>query len=152
MIFAETSFIVAAYREQENSRHADVWLDVLPEGNALSPLVVFEFENTLQLQVGLFRTDRTRGFPKQIAEQALGDFRSDLEAGFWRIAPIDLPLVLAEAGKLSRSHAADGLCRAMDILHVATAVQWGAKEFLTFDARQARLAKAARLKTPLKAR
>jgi hypothetical protein len=125
MIFAETSFLVSVYRLQDSSPVAAKTFETLPEGSVLSPLVVFEFENTLQLQVGLFRTDRTRGFPKQIAHLALADFRSDLDAGFWRIAPIDFPLVLAEAGKLSRAHSAECLNRAMDILHVATALHWG---------------------------
>jgi len=60
MIFAETSFLVASYREQENSPLADEWVGGLPQGSPLSPLVVFEFENTLQLQVGLFHTLRIR--------------------------------------------------------------------------------------------
>jgi predicted nucleic acid-binding protein len=150
MIFAETSFLVASYREQENSPLADEWVGGLPQGSPLSPLVVFEFENTLQLQVGLFHTNRARGFPKHIADQAFADFRSDLDAGFWRMAPLDFPLVLAEAGKLSRAHTAECLLRAMDVLHVASARHLGAKTFLTFDSRQARLAKAAGMKCPLK--
>ena len=152
MIFAETSFIVAAYRQQANSELCDEWLESLPEENPISPLVVFEFENTLNLQVGLFRTDRTLGFPRQVADKAWQDFSSDLDARFWRRAALDFPLVLSKARELSLSHSEAGLHRAMDILHVATALHWGAKTFLTFDARQAKLAKAAGLKCPLRVR
>lgn len=151
MIFPETSFLVATYRLQDNSPEAAEEFKTLPEETPISPLVLFEFENTLRLQVGLFRVDRTRGFPRQVAEQALEDFRSDLKTGIWRIGQMDFALVLAEAGKLSRAHSESGLHRAMDILHVATALHWGAKMFLTFDARQTKLAKAAGMKCPLKA-
>lgn len=152
MIFPETSFLVAVYRLQDNSPEAASLFKSLPPGVTLSPLVVFEFENTLQLQTGLFRNDRTPGFPERVATGAVADFRSDMEAGFWRMVPIDWPLVFAAAGKLSRAHTAKGLHRAMDILHVATAVVLRARTFLTFDARQATLAKAAGLKCPVKIR
>ena len=38
--------------------------------------------------------------------------------------------------------------RSLDVLHVSHAVVLGVKEFLTFDIRQAALAKAAGLKVP----
>ena len=37
----------------------------------------------------------------------------------------------------------------MDILHVATAIELGAKEFLTFDGNQKKLAEAEGLVVPL---
>lgn len=39
--------------------------------------------------------------------------------------------------------------RTLDILHVATARHLAARDFLTFDARQKKLAKAIGLRTPL---
>jgi predicted nucleic acid-binding protein len=38
--------------------------------------------------------------------------------------------------------------RTLDVLHVATAVHLGAKEFLSFDIRQKKLARHAGLKVP----
>jgi len=49
----------------------------------------------------------------------------------------------------SRQRTAKGGNRTLDILHVATAVHLGAKQFLTFDARQRELAKYAGLRVPL---
>jgi predicted nucleic acid-binding protein len=40
-------------------------------------------------------------------------------------------------------------CRTMDILHVACAVEIGASAFLTFDKRQAELARFAGLDVPV---
>lgn len=150
--FFETSFLCAAYREQENSAEADGILGSLPHGAPLSPLVVFEFENSLRLQSGLFALDRSKGFSGRVAEKTREDFRSDIESGIWRIAPVDWAQVIAMSGNLSAKHAAGGLNRAMDILHVATALQLGNRRFFTFDRRQSELAKAAGLKTPLRAR
>lgn len=151
-IFAETSFLFAIYRFQNNSVAAAEIFALLPHGSPLSPLVIFEFENSLRLQVGLFQVDRSKGFPERIAEKARADFHSDLDAGFWKVAPLDWPQVLAEAEKLSSRHTAAGSHRAMDLLHVATARHLGSKTFLTFDERQSKLAKNAGLKTPLPVR
>ncbi len=148
--FAETSFLCAIYRFQDNSAAAAKMFASLPHGTPLSPLVIFEFKNSLRLQVALFKVDRGKGFPERIAEKARADFHSDLDGGFWKVAPLDWPLMLAEAEKLSALHTAKGLHRAMDLLHVATARHLGCACFLTFDERQASLAKHAGLKTPMK--
>lgn len=50
------------------------------------------------------------------------------------------------AETLSKKHTPANGHRRMDILHVATALHLGAKEFLAFDARQHKLVPAAALK------
>ncbi len=55
------------------------------------------------------------------------------------------PLPLA---RLSASHSATLGTRTLDILHVAAALVLGLADLLTFDTRQAALAKAAGLKVP----
>jgi predicted nucleic acid-binding protein len=52
--------------------------------------------------------------------------------------------VFAKAESLATAHAAN-LCRSLDTLHVALALELGATEFCTFDQRQAVMAKAAGL-------
>ena len=47
--------------------------------------------------------------------------------------------------RLSAQHTIPGGHRSFDILHVAAALELGAKEFLTFDARQSALAEAENL-------
>ena len=49
---------------------------------------------------------------------------------------------MREAKWLSSQHTISGGYRSFDILHVAAALELGAKEFLTFDARQTALAEA----------
>jgi predicted nucleic acid-binding protein len=53
-----------------------------------------------------------------------------------------------EAERLSAMHSEKLGTRSLDILHVAAAVVLGKQEFLTFDQRQAALAKAAGLDVP----
>ena len=148
--FAETSFLCAIYCEQDNSAAAVAFLGKLEPGIALSPLVKFEFENGLNFQAGRFQRDRNQGIaPRQKAE-ALRAFQADVASGFWRVRALDLVETLRIAEDLSARHTEADLNRTLDVLHVATAIEWKAREFLTFDLRQARLARSAGLKTPLR--
>jgi predicted nucleic acid-binding protein len=150
--FAETSFLFALYCEQDNSAVAVDCMESLAPGISLSPLVRFEFENGLRFQAGRFRRDRSQGVAPKQATQARQVFNEDLTAGFWRPQEFEFPEILRRAESLSTRFTEENLTRSMDILHVATALQWGARTFLSFDARQAKLAKAAGLKCPLKVR
>ena len=80
------------------------------------------------------------------AQNALLDLNSDLEEGrlvlvdaLWRRA-LDL------ATELSMRHTAELGTRSLDVLHVASAVTLESKHFVSYDKRQAALAKAAGLK------
>jgi predicted nucleic acid-binding protein len=57
-------------------------------------------------------------------------------------------LISTEAERLSAGFTARIGTRSLDILHVANALVLGATSFLTFDKRQAELAKSAGLKVP----
>ena len=56
------------------------------------------------------------------------------------------PDVLQVADELGEKHTAALGVRSLDLLHVAAAVTLGAKKFLTCDARQLALARAAGLR------
>ena len=58
----------------------------------------------------------------------------------------DWPDVHRLAKTLSKRHTMTGGHRSLDVLHVATALHLGAREFLTFDANQMKLALAEKLK------
>lgn len=53
---------------------------------------------------------------------------------------------MTEAERLSASHAERLGTRSLDILHIAAALVEGSRQFLTFDTRLAKLAKASGLK------
>ena len=52
------------------------------------------------------------------------------------VVPAEWPDVLAIAERLSSQHAIKSGHRFVDLLHVATALHLGAKEFLSFDSNQ----------------
>ena len=79
----------------------------------------------------------------------LMDLKSDLVSGGVITIPAPWPQIHLAAERLSELHTDAGGHRAMDILHVATAIELGAKEFLTFDANQKKLAEAEGLVVPV---
>lgn len=103
---------------------------------------------SVHFQVFLHRQDQKHGFSRAEGIQALGDFRADLNAGRAVVVPCDWLAVLSTAERLAHQYTESVGHRAMDILHVATALHLGAREFLTFDANQRQLAEAEGLRVP----
>jgi predicted nucleic acid-binding protein len=110
----------------------------LPTPLLLSSLGELELTNAIRLHV----------FRKEILETdhlaALASFRSDVESGIFAIKLMS-ELIYAEARRLSARWSGTLGTRSLDILQVASAIVLQADSFLTFDARQKRLAKAAGL-------
>ena len=77
--------------------------------------------------------------------QVLANFETDLAAGVFTGTSPAWAEVFMKAESLASEHAATNLCRSLDTLHVALALELGATEFCTFDQRQATMAKAAGL-------
>lgn len=144
--YPDTSFLCALYREQDNSRGADALFATLAEPLALTSLLAFEFRQSVRFQTALHAKDRKRGYPVAEGERMLRDFDSDLASGALVVVPAEWPDVLSIAERLSAQHTPTGAHRALDVLHVATAIHLGTRELLTFDANQASLAKAEGLR------
>ena len=109
-----------------------------------------------ELPAGAFRLTTRRGkqFNTIVHEQkdaitgaqrdtSLNALLADLANGVLVTASPPLTEVLTEAERLSALHSDTLGTRSLDILHVAAAVVLGSREFLTFDRRQANLARAA---------
>ena len=78
--------------------------------------------------------------------EALSDFESDFVAGHLCQADILWRAALNGAMELSREHTPKLGTRALDVLHVACALELKLRHFLTFDVRQQKLAAAAGLR------
>ena len=76
----------------------------------------------------------------------MADLQSDLDSGVTVIVPADWSDVHQLAEKLSARHTGTRGDRAFDLLHIATALHLEAREFLSFDERQRKAAKAEGLK------
>ncbi|MBX9578417.1 MAG: type II toxin-antitoxin system VapC family toxin [Chthoniobacterales bacterium] len=146
--FPDTSFLCALYRREMSSRHADTYMNKLEEGLNVSSLLLFEFRQSVRFQIRLHEKDRTKGYSREEGEKMLQDLQSDLGAGIIQSIPVDWAEVHYVAERLSKTYTIKEGFRFADILHVATALHLGVKEFLTFDLHQKKLAYAEGLKVP----
>lgn len=147
--YPDTSFLCSVYREQEHSEKADAHRRQMTEPLQVSPLLEFEFKQAIRLQVWLHQQDKKKGYSQAEADQMLADWAFDIATGILQIIPADHDAVLRMAEHLSQTHTMLSGNRTLDIMHVATAKHLSAREFLTFDGRQKKLAKTVGLKTPL---
>jgi predicted nucleic acid-binding protein len=144
--FPDTSFLCALYVQQDNSPIAAAHFQAMPEVLHVSGLLIYEFSQSIRFQVWLNARNNSKGYPKRIADVALAKFQVNMDAGALAVVTADWPDVHRLAETLSMRHTIAGGHRSMDVLHVATALHLGAREFLTFDANQRKLAAAEKLK------
>jgi len=139
MNVADTSFLFSLYGNDAHTPAAIAWVDGQKEPVTIGVLARYELGNAL----------RFAAFRKVIslsdATSSLAAFESDIETEHLVVAQTDLAQVVAEAMRLSSLRTLAGGHRSFDILHVATARVLKAKNFLTFDANQSKLAVAAGL-------
>jgi predicted nucleic acid-binding protein len=144
--FPDTSFLCAFYRRQDNSPAAAAYFKALPEALHVSGLLLYEFRQSVRFQVWLHARDKTKGYPQADCDRALADLQTDLDTGAAVVVTADWPDVHRLAETLSKRHTMTGGHRSLDVLHVATALHLGARDFLTFDTNQCKLAAAEKLK------
>jgi len=147
--YPDTSFLCAIYRSQANSPLAAVYFQAMPDPLEVTTLLLYEFRQAVRFQIRLHRHDPTKGYPRPEGMKMLFDLKADLVSGALVIVPGPWPLVHGAAERLSELHTDAHGHRCMDILHVATAIELGAKEFLTFDGNQKKLAEAEGLVVPI---
>lgn len=140
-VYADTSLLASLYLRDRNTTQALAAVTAVARPLILTHWQHFELENAFQLR--LFRREST---PADLAT-AEARLAEDLAAGM--VVPVPLPFasVLPAARQLTARHTATVGCRAFDIFHVAAALHLRATRFLSFDARQLALARAAGLRT-----
>ena len=77
---------------------------------------------------------------------AIASFEEDMTEGRYVQVDVLWRATFRRGGELSRSHTPALGCRSLDVLHVATALELGFRNFITFDTRQQQLASAAGLR------
>lgn len=75
----------------------------------------------------------------------IAQVQADLTEGVIESVTVSWPDVFAMAEALSAAHGIGTLCRSLDTLHVALALELGATEFCAFDLRQSLMPAAAGL-------
>ncbi|MCE0524235.1 MAG: type II toxin-antitoxin system VapC family toxin [Methylacidiphilales bacterium] len=147
--YPDTSFLCAFYRLQTHSDLAAAYFKKMSEPLHVGSLLLYEFRQSLRWQEFLYSKDRSKGFDQATGMTALATIQSDLASGAVVIVPVDWSDVHNIAERLSAQYTPREGHRSFDVLHVATALHLGTKEFLTFDGNQKKLAKAEGLKVPL---
>lgn len=137
-VYVDTSFLVSLYVRDLHSTEAIGLMASRPRP-WLTPLHRAEWAHAIERQV--FQKVLSRREARELHAQ----FEKDRADGVW--ADAGLPeLALEVCAQLARRHAARLGTRTLDALHVASALELKAKQFWTFDERQARLARAAGFK------
>lgn len=140
-VYFDTSILLKTYVFEPRSEEAIALLDEANEAIPLSQFLTLELSNAFQLKV--FRQE----IKHSDANKYLNTFLSDVEKGYFYYPVIEIQNVFKLARDLSRRQTGTIGSRSMDILQVASALEFGCDYFLTFDQRQARLATAMGLKT-----
>jgi predicted nucleic acid-binding protein len=136
--YADTSFLVSLYLTDVHSPEAERRMASRPVV-WLTPLHMAEWTHAIEQHV--FRRVLSRGEADRYHER----FQRHRESGLW--VEVALPESAFEVcAQLARRHGARLGLRALDTLHVASALELKAERFWTFDERQKRLARTVGLK------
>lgn len=79
------------------------------------------------------------------ASALIHSLEQEVRLGYWTHVEFNWTETIRTANELSAAHSQNFLIRGMDLFHVAIALETAAEIFVTFDADQAALAKAAGL-------
>ncbi len=138
--YADSGVICSLHVPDAHSVRAAAWLGSHRHPLPFTGLHRLEFRNALRLRV--FRTEITAEQRELSIQAMLSDLAGEV---FVHVEPA-WPEVLLEAERLSAGHSESLGTRSLDILHVASALVLGVKQFVTFDVRQGSLAAAVGLR------
>jgi predicted nucleic acid-binding protein len=137
IVYADTSFLMAAYLQDAHSREAYNRMAAHPS-LPITPFGRAEVANAIYRQIFLKRTSTVN------ASAAWQNFEFDCRSGL--LHSTELPeAAWVEVIELARRYCPTLGVRTLDSLHVACALTLKADKFWTFDERQAKLAEAVGL-------
>jgi len=137
--YPDSSFLVSLYRQDSNHAAATALMQKRAPFLVFLPLHRVELRNALRVAQaqGLITGEERRDAFKEIER--------DMRDGFLMHTALAWSDVCRRADELSEKHSTRNGQRAIDLLHVAAALESGTKLFFSFDQRQRGLAKAAGL-------
>jgi predicted nucleic acid-binding protein len=140
--YLDSSALIKLYVPEAGSARVSEYVRALPHKIPFSHLHELEMKNGLSLK--LFRREATAS----AVDASIQSMDEDFSAGVLSRPELDWFDVFRLACALAREHSSRIGSRSLDVMHVASALVLDSTTFLTFDDRQARLARAAGLKTP----
>jgi predicted nucleic acid-binding protein len=94
---------------------------------------------------GFCQAERAGLLRKGESRQIIRLVEQEIRVGYWPHVEFDWTDAVRTAGELRAEHSLKMVVRAMDLFHVAIAIEVGAEALLSFDTDQVALAKAAGL-------
>lgn len=143
--YADTSFVVKLLSQEEGTLEAAAEYRRLGRPRLFYlPLHALEVENAIYQRVFHATSARPQNERRQVQRErdaALARLAQYLERGALKQVVLDMDSTIERARQLSRAHTERLGARAIDLLHIAAALLLESEVFLTFDQRQADLAK-----------
>ena len=138
--YPDSSFLFSLLAKDRHTPDASRYMAQAGVPLLFTPLHRVEVRNALRNATGR----------KEITEQecraAFRLIENRLHEQLFVHRPVEWTNIFRRADELSEQHATQHGQRTIDLLHVAIALDFGAKTFLSFDQRQRKLANAAGLK------
>ena len=135
-VYFDSAIVVKLYVREATSPDAIRLVAGYTAPYALSFWQTLEVKNAIRLKA--FRREIT---PIEMS-QSLAAFDEDIASGRWLRPNYRVEEVEAKTEELSNRHSATLGCQTLDVIHVAVALLIEAEAFVTFDQRQAALARA----------
>ncbi len=139
-VYVDPSALARLYIHGPGSREMAAW-----RAKFNSPLEVTHHGQT-EITNAICRAAFLGALDSTAMGEALLDLDADFANGHLRHADILWRAALSRSAELSREHTPRLGTRALDVLHVACAIELKIRLFLTFDERQGRLAEGVGLK------
>lgn len=148
MVYADTNYLTRLYLQRPESAVAEdllsTRLPVLPVTWLTRLELINAFELSVLIGFGVARSNVTR----ELAAACQRQFRDDLAQGVaMRLVEISPAALAARFEEIALRYSARHGFRAYDILHVASALELGCRNFWSFDKKTSKLAKLEGLKT-----
>ncbi len=135
--FADASFVVSFCARDEHGGKAWRWWRKANCIMMVSRLVLLEAENAIRV---LPLTSQK--FTREEVKESLETLKRAILEGFFEIREVPVRRLYPAAQRLSQTHSTCAHFGAMDILHVASAMELGCDLLLSFDKKQRELAQA----------
>jgi len=139
-IYPDSSFLFSILAKDRHTPQASRYLVRVRVPLFFTPLHRVEVRNALRNAAG------RKEITEQECRSAFRLIETRLQEYLFIHAVVEWTNIFRRADELSEGHSPHGGQRTLDLLHVAIAMDFGAKIFLSFDQRQRKLATAAGLK------
>ena len=140
-VYADTSWWLG-YKCSRDLHHSAALriFDTYPEA-----VVLWTPWQRVEVFNGFCQVERLGMLEKSGARRAIRLLEQEIRLGYWPHVEFDWTDAIRTAGEIRAEHSLKMLVRAMDLFHVAVAIESGAEAFLSFDRDQVSLARAAGL-------